>query len=84
MGMSSRFSDVAGVDEEKEELEEILEFLRNPYRYTCLGAGPPRGVLLVSSSYLYIQKYLIGCLPGTGKTLTGKTLLAKTVAGTIG
>lgn len=57
------FADVAGVDEAKEELEEIVEFLRNPDKYTRLGARPPRGVLLVG-------------LPGTGKTL-----LAKAVAG---
>ncbi|PSR86156.1 ATP-dependent zinc metalloprotease FTSH 9 like [Actinidia chinensis var. chinensis] len=57
------FADVAGVDEAKEELEEIVEFLRNPDRYVRVGARPPRGVLLVG-------------LPGTGKTL-----LAKAVAG---
>ncbi|KFK34023.1 hypothetical protein AALP_AA5G091900 [Arabis alpina] len=57
------FADVAGVDEAKEELEEIVEFLRNPDKYVRLGARPPRGVLLVG-------------LPGTGKTL-----LAKAVAG---
>ncbi|XP_047330520.1 ATP-dependent zinc metalloprotease FTSH 9, chloroplastic-like [Impatiens glandulifera] len=62
-GDAITFADVAGVDEAKEELEEIVEFLRNPDRYIRLGARPPRGVLLVG-------------LPGTGKTL-----LAKAVAG---
>ncbi|KAF7816078.1 ATP-dependent zinc metalloprotease FTSH 9, chloroplastic isoform X1 [Senna tora] len=62
-GDTITFADVAGVDEAKEELEEIVEFLRNPDRYIRLGARPPRGVLLVG-------------LPGTGKTL-----LAKAVAG---
>ncbi|KAK7305361.1 hypothetical protein VNO77_43266 [Canavalia gladiata] len=62
-GEAVTFADVAGVDEAKEELEEIVEFLRNPDRYLRLGARPPRGVLLVG-------------LPGTGKTL-----LAKAVAG---
>lgn len=62
-GETITFADVAGVDEAKEELEEIVEFLRNPDRYMRLGARPPRGVLLVG-------------LPGTGKTL-----LAKAVAG---
>ncbi|KAL3518082.1 hypothetical protein ACH5RR_020671 [Cinchona calisaya] len=62
-GETITFADVAGVDEAKEELEEIVEFLRNPERYVRLGARPPRGVLLVG-------------LPGTGKTL-----LAKAVAG---
>nr|QKY65094.1 chloroplast ATP-dependent zinc metalloprotease FTSH7/9 [Passiflora oerstedii] len=62
-GEAITFADVAGVDEAKEELEEIVEFLRNPDRYIRLGARPPRGVLLVG-------------LPGTGKTL-----LAKAVAG---
>nr|XP_025609867.1 ATP-dependent zinc metalloprotease FTSH 9, chloroplastic isoform X2 [Arachis hypogaea] len=45
-GESITFADVAGVDEAKEELEEIVEFLRNPDRYIRLGARPPRGVLL--------------------------------------
>ncbi|XP_074303090.1 ATP-dependent zinc metalloprotease FTSH 9, chloroplastic-like isoform X1 [Silene latifolia] len=63
VGETVTFADVAGVDEAKEELEEIVEFLRNPDRYIRLGARPPRGVLLVG-------------LPGTGKTL-----LAKAVAG---
>ncbi|KAF8018853.1 hypothetical protein BT93_H3673 [Corymbia citriodora subsp. variegata] len=62
-GETITFADVAGVDEAKEELEEIVEFLRNPDRYVRVGARPPRGVLLVG-------------LPGTGKTL-----LAKAVAG---
>ncbi|CAJ1970621.1 unnamed protein product [Sphenostylis stenocarpa] len=62
-GETITFADVAGVDEAKEELEEIVEFLRTPDRYIRLGARPPRGVLLVG-------------LPGTGKTL-----LAKAVAG---
>ncbi|MCI9177852.1 MAG: ATP-dependent zinc metalloprotease FtsH [Clostridia bacterium] len=60
------FDDVAGVDEEKEELEEIVEFLRNPKKYIELGARIPKGVLLVGH-------------PGTGKTL-----LAKAVAGEAG
>ena len=60
------FDDVAGVDEEKEELQEIVEFLRNPKKYTDMGARIPKGVLLVGQ-------------PGTGKTL-----LAKAVAGEAG
>ncbi|KAK4762648.1 hypothetical protein SAY86_008416 [Trapa natans] len=43
-----KFSDVAGVNEAKEELQEIVEFIRSPDRYTRVGARPPRGVLLVS------------------------------------
>lgn len=57
------FADVAGLDEEKEELQEVTEFLKNPKKYHDMGARIPRGMLLVGH-------------PGTGKTL-----LAKAVAG---
>jgi cell division protease FtsH len=60
------FQDVAGADEEKEELTEVVDFLKNPKKYSELGAKIPRGILLVGS-------------PGTGKTL-----LAKAVAGEAG
>ena len=60
------FSDVAGADEEKEELQEVVDFLKNPNKFSDLGARIPKGVLLVGS-------------PGTGKTL-----LAKAVAGESG
>lgn len=60
------FADVAGIDEAKEELMEIVEFLRNPDRYRRLGGKIPKGVLIVGA-------------PGTGKTL-----LAKAVAGEAG
>ncbi len=59
--MKVRFSDVAGADEEKEELEEIVEFLKEPRKYVELGARIPKGVLLVGP-------------PGTGKTLLAKAV----------
>ncbi len=55
------FADVAGVDEAKEEVSEITEFLRNPGKFTSLGGRLPRGVLLVGP-------------PGTGKTLLAKAI----------
>ena len=60
------FADVAGIDEAKDELAEVVDFLRNPDKYRKLGAHIPRGVLL------------------TGNPGTGKTLLAKAVAGEAG
>ena len=60
------FADVAGADEEKHELEEIVDFLKDPKKYTDIGARIPKGVLLMGS-------------PGTGKTL-----LARAVAGEAG
>ena len=63
LGGSLRFSDVAGIDEEKEEVQELVDFLRNPKKFLDLGARIPKGCLLVGA-------------PGTGKTL-----LAKAIAG---
>ena len=60
-GKTVTFNDVAGADEEKEELEEIVEFLRDPQKFTALGARIPKGVLLVGP-------------PGTGKTLIAKAV----------
>ena len=60
------FNDVAGIDEAKEELQEVVTFLKQPERFTAVGARIPKGVLLVGS-------------PGTGKTL-----LAKAIAGEAG
>ncbi len=61
-----RFTDIAGLDEERGELEEIVDFLKNPKEYLNMGAKVPRGVLLY------------------GKPGTGKTLIAKAIAGEAG
>ncbi len=60
-GKSVTFADVAGCDEEKEELVEIIDFLKNPRKYSEIGARIPKGVLLVGP-------------PGTGKTLLAKAV----------
>ncbi|MDE5618035.1 MAG: ATP-dependent zinc metalloprotease FtsH [Clostridia bacterium] len=61
MNVKVRFNDVAGAEEEKEELQEIVEFLKSPAKFTGLGARVPKGVLLVGP-------------PGTGKTLFAKAV----------
>lgn len=60
-GVKTTFAEVAGADEEKEELAEIVEFLKNPSRFSELGARIPKGVLLVGP-------------PGTGKTLLARAV----------
>ncbi|HIU81220.1 MAG TPA: ATP-dependent zinc metalloprotease FtsH [Candidatus Ornithoclostridium faecavium] len=61
MSTNVKFSDVAGAEEEKEELKEIVDFLKNPQKFSDLGARIPKGVLLVGP-------------PGTGKTLFAKAV----------
>lgn len=60
-GLKVRFADVAGCDEEKQEMQEIVEFLKNPRKFTEMGARIPKGVMLVGP-------------PGTGKTLLAKAI----------
>ena len=62
----TRFENVAGLREEKEELEEIVDFLKEPRKYTKLGARIPKGVLLVGP-------------PGTGKTLLAKAIAGEEI-----
>src|SRR6185436_19788404 len=61
--LKTRFDDVAGVDEAKEELQEVVHFLKEPEKFSTLGGRMPKGILLIGS-------------PGTGKTL-----LARAIAG---
>ena len=60
-GSSVRFDDVAGCDEEKEEMKEVVDYLKNPQKYSSAGAKLPKGILLVGP-------------PGTGKTLLAKAV----------
>ena len=64
-GKKITFDDVAGADEEKEELQEVVDFLRNPQKYTDIGARIPHGILLVGP-------------PGTGKTLLARAVAGET------
>ena len=60
-GTKVTFDDVAGIDEAENELVEIVDFLKDPNKYTRLGGAPPKGVLLVGP-------------PGTGKTLLARAV----------